>query len=194
MLHVPLSLVTIASLVGVVEPPTLQESDNACVIMNERNFDARPSPLDSISFQVGGQDVKICYGRPSAKGRTMIGGEAVPFGTLWRTGANEPTMIHTSVALSFGGIDVEPGTYSVYTVPGESEWEVILNRSISQWGAERMYSDEVKAEEVGRGRVESQRIENHVETFTITAEPSANGAVVVMEWENTRVEIPVRSR
>lgn len=192
MLHVPLSLVTIASLVGVVEPPTLQESDNACVIMNERNFDARPSPLDSISFKVGGQDVKICYGRPSAKGRTMIGGEAVPFGTLWRTGANEPTMIHTSVALSFGGIDVEPGTYSVYTVPGENEWEVILNRSISQWGAERMYNDEVKAEEVGRGRVESQRIENHVETFTITAEPSADGAAVVMEWENTRVEIPVK--
>ena len=193
MPYVPLSLIAAASLFAIADQPAheMVQSDHACVIMNERNFDSRPSPLDSISFQVGGQDVKICYGRPSAKGRTMIGGDAVPYGTLWRTGANEPTMIHTSVSLNFAGVDIGPGTYAIYTVPGESEWEVILNRSTSQWGAERMYNDEVKAQEVGRGKVPSERTGMHVETFTITAEAAGDGTNVIFEWENTRVVLPV---
>jgi hypothetical protein len=122
----------------------------------------------------------------------MIGSENVPYGQLWRTGANEPTMIHTPVALNLAGVAVEPGSYSLYTVPGEDEWEVIVNRSITQWGHEGRYSDEVKAQEVGRGKVASEHSTAHVETFTVTAKPSADGATVVLEWEHTRVPIPVR--
>ncbi len=68
--------------------------DTACVVM-EMPANRRLSPLDSLTFTVGGSPVKLCYGRPSARGRTMIGGRDVAYGRLWRTGANEPTMIHS---------------------------------------------------------------------------------------------------
>ncbi len=166
-------------------------ADLDCVIMNE-NLADRPSPLDSVSFDVQGHAVKVCYGRPSAKGRTMIGGEAVPYGKLWRTGANEPTMIHTSTALNVAGVEIEPGSYSFYTVPGEDGWEVVLNRSITQWGHEGRYTEEVKAQEVGRGTVRSERMDNHVETFTMRTESTGAGVTLLLEWEHTRVMVPIK--
>ena len=151
----------------------------------------RASPKDSVSFSAGGADVKVCYSRPSLKGRTMIGGEAVPYGHIWRTGANEATMIHTTGHLVIAGIHVDAGTYSLYTVPGEREWEVIINRSYLQWGHESTYTDSVRAQEVGRGRVPAQRVDQPIERFTIRAEPASNGdANLILEWQNTRVAIP----
>ncbi|KPJ94177.1 MAG: hypothetical protein AMS18_04275 [Gemmatimonas sp. SG8_17] len=194
MIDLVASLLVAAGLLG-VGPDSLvanaQVSATDCIVMNPRGFDSRPSPLDSLTFEVGGNTVKICYGRPSARGRTMIGGESVPYGKVWRTGANEPTMIHTTTPLSIAGIDIGPGSYSLYTVPGEDDWELIVNRSISQWGRETSYTDEVRAQEVGRARVSSQRLDNHVETFTIRAEPTSSRVAVFLEWEHTRVSIPV---
>ena len=81
----------------------------------------------------------------------------------------------------------------MYTVPGEATWEIVVNRSVSQWGHESGYSDELKAQEVGRVSASSSRMEEHVETLTFRSEPS-NGAVsVLLEWEHTRVTIPVRA-
>ncbi len=180
-----------ALVVTVPPAPIAVPVDTACIVQNPRGLTERPSPLDSVSFQVSGHLVKICYGRPAARGRTMIGGNAVPFGKLWRTGANEPTQIHTTVSLSIAGIDVEPGIYSLYTVPGEGEWQVIVNRSISQWGHEGRYSAEVEAQEVGRARVNAKKNDAHVESFTIRAAPSASGATLFLEWEYTSVPIPV---
>jgi len=151
------------------------------------------SPQDSVSFAAGGAMVKVCYSRPSARGRTMIGGEAVPYGRVWRTGANEPTMIHTTGHLVIAGIHVDAGTYALYTVPGEREWEVIVNRSHAQWGHESTYTDSVRAQEVGRGRVPAQRVDQVIEQFTIHAEPDRDGnATLMLEWEHTRVAIPVQ--
>ncbi|MFQ5703261.1 MAG: DUF2911 domain-containing protein [Gemmatimonadales bacterium] len=167
-------------------------ADTACIVMNPADFATRRSPLDSVTIALGGGVAKVCYGRPSARGRKMIGSDHVPFGSIWRTGANEPAMIHTTIALDVGNIHIGPGTYSLYTVPGEKEWEVIVNRSTSQWGAERNYTDAVRAQEVGRTRVSSVHTEHYVETFTIRAksEPGGN-ATMVLEWENTRVEVPL---
>lgn len=123
--------------------PASPQPDTSCVVQrNVLPLEGRVSPLDSVTFRVAGVDVKICYGRPSARGRTMIGGSSVPFGKIWRTGANEPTLLRTPVALTIAGVPVPAGTYSVYTVPGEAEWEIIVNRSYSQWGRERFYTDE----------------------------------------------------
>jgi hypothetical protein len=149
------------------------------------------SPQDSVTFQAGGATVKVCYSRPSLRGRHMVGGEAVPFGRIWRTGANEPTMIHTTGHLVIAGIHVDAGTYALYTVPGEQEWEIVVNRAHTQWGEESNYTAAVQAQEVGRGRVAAQRPAQPVEQFTIRAEPGAGGdAVLVLEWENARVAIP----
>ncbi len=151
----------------------------------------RASPKDSVTFQAGGASVKVCYSRPSLKGRSMIGGEAVPYGKIWRTGANEATIIHTSGHLVVAGIHLDAGDYSLYTVPGEREWEVIVNRAIGQWGHESTYTDSVRAMEVGRGRVAVERVATPIEQFTIRAEPSSGGdASLILEWQNSRIAIP----
>jgi hypothetical protein len=164
--------------------------------MNTRQLplDKRKSPLDSLSFTVGGKRVKVCYGRPSLRRRQMLGAEAVPYGKIWRTGANEPTMIHTTGPITVAGLKVPPGSYSLYTVPGRTEWEVIVNRSITQWGEESGYTDEVKAQELGRANLKPEALSAPVEQFTIRAEPAGGDAkALVLEWEKTRVRIPLSS-
>ena len=154
----------------------------------------RKSPLDSLTFMIAKQPVKVCYGRPSSRGRTMLGGTHVPFGKLWRTGANEPTIFYTPIPLHVAGLAVPPGVYSLYTVPGPREWEVIVNRSTSQWGEESNYTDKVKAQEIGRVKVKSEALNGPVETFTIRAEPQGDEAAsLVLDWEKTRVRIPVQA-
>jgi len=153
----------------------------------------RISPYDSVSLSSGPLQAKLCYGRPSSRGRTMLGSELVPYGQLWRTGANEPTTLHLATAAEIAGIRVEPGSYSIYTVPDEDAWEVIVNRSTSQWGHESTYTEEVAAQEVGRARVVREDLAEHLETFTISAvELDAGVADLVLEWETTRVVIPVQ--
>ena len=151
----------------------------------------RTSPKDSVSFRVGTVAAKVCYSRPALRGRTMIGGEAVPYGQVWRTGANEATMIHTTGMLMIAGVHVEAGTYAIYTVPGEREWEIIVNRSYLQWGHEAAYSDSVRAQEVGRGRVPVEALRTPVESFTIRAETARGRTGLVLEWDRARVVVPV---
>jgi len=154
----------------------------------------RKSPLDSLTFTIARQPVKVCYGRPSSRGRTMLGGKDIPYGKLWRTGANEPTIFYAPIPLRVAGLNVPPGVYSLYTVPGPREWEVIMNRSISQWGKEDQYTAEVKAQELGRAKVKSEVLKTPVETFTIKAEPEGdNAASLLLEWEKSRVRIPVQT-
>ncbi|MBI4545098.1 MAG: DUF2911 domain-containing protein [Gemmatimonadetes bacterium] len=177
------------------EAPAAKAAAVHCTPSGRMALEGRRSPYDSTSVVIGKTEAKVCYGRPSARGRIMIGGAAVPYGKLWRTGANEPTIIHLPVAAEIAGIAVQPGSYSLYTVPGEAEWVVIVNRSTSQWGHESNYTPEVQAQEVGRARVKSERLDGHVETFTITAAPAGKDrSEVVLEWERTRVRIPVQRK
>lgn len=153
----------------------------------------RASPLDSVSVGIGEASVKVCYGRPSARGRTMIGGEAVPFGELWRAGANEPTTLHTTGPIEVAGIELEPGSYSVYTRPDESEWEVFISTSIDRWGIP--ITAEARAEEVGSAEVPRERPESHVETMVLRFENAdAQQADLALEWEEFRIVLPVRAR
>jgi hypothetical protein len=151
----------------------------------------RASPLEAVALDLGdGRHAKICYGRPSLRGRTMIGGEAVPFGRLWRTGANEPTTIHLDTPARLGGVALLPGSYSIYTVPGPTSWEVLVNRSTRQWGLESEYSREVASQEVGRFRVAVEPLSTPVETFTIRgAGAGAGGFDLLLEWQTTRIRV-----
>ena len=187
---------TLMSLAAAPTTAPVPVADSACPVLkpNDVPVKGRQSPLDSLTFTAGGQTVKLCYGRPSARGRKMIGGEHVPFGKLWRTGANEPTVIFTPVALDIAGIKVEPGKYSIYSVPNEKEWVIIVNRSTSQWGHESTYTKEVEEQEVGRGKASVQQLSKPVETFTIVPHP-ASGEVqhLYLDWETTRVVVPVKA-
>jgi len=189
-LHATIAILSLAA------TPAPVAADSACPVLlpNDVPVEGRQSPLDSLTFTVGRQAVKICYGRPGARGRTMIGGKAVPYGQLWRTGANEPTVIFTPVALEIAGVKVPPGKYSLYSVPGEKEWEIIVNRSTSQWGHENEYTKEVQAQEVGRGKVPAERLSAPVESFTIGPDPASGETQhLVLTWEKTRVAIPIKA-
>ena len=184
------AIVALSAVVGGTRlEPVVPHPDTACPSRNVP-LPGRKSPLDSLTFKVGNQPVKVCYGRPSSRGRVMLGGKDIPYGKLWRTGANEPTIFFAPIPLKVAGITVPPGTYSLYTVPGPKEWEIIVNRSISQWGKEDNYTDQVKAQELGRAKVRSESVAAPLETFTIRAEPDGNNANLVLEWEKTRVKIP----
>jgi Protein of unknown function (DUF2911) len=183
-------------LLSLVAAPAPVAADSACPVLlpNDVPVQGRQSPLDSLTFTIAKQTLKICYGRPSARGRTMIGGKPVPYGKLWRTGANEPTVIFTPVALEIAGVKVPQGKYSLYSVPGEKEWQIIVNRSTSQWGHENDYTKAVEAQEVGRGKVAAEKLSAPVETFTISPDPATGDTQrLVLTWETTRVAIPIKA-
>jgi hypothetical protein len=165
----------------------------SCQPSSQMEVAGRASPYDSTLVDLGGVQAKICYGRPSARDRVVFG-QLVPYDRLWRTGANEPTIIHLPVPARIGTLDVAAGSYSIYSVPGRQEWTIIVNRSTEQWGHESQYTAQVQAQEVGRFRTPAEATEQHVETFTIRAEPPQNTERLVMEWEHTRVRMPIARR
>ena len=151
---------------------------------------SRPSPPDSSVVRLGEGAVKVCYSAPSARGRQVFGG-LVPYGRPWRLGANEATTIHVTVPAEIGTVRVEPGTYSLYAIPGESEWTIVVNRAADRWGIP--IDEGVRAQDVGSFTVAPETTD-HVERFSIDLEPAEDGAAqMVIAWETTRVTFPVRA-
>lgn len=150
----------------------------------------RASPLDSASVALDAGQVKVCYGRPRMRDREIMGG-LVPFDEPWRTGANEATSIHMPAAGTIGGVAVEPGWYSLYTVPGADAWDVVVNGERERWGIP--ISGEVRAQDVGSATVPAEASGGQpVESLTISlARTSGSSADLVIEWETTRVSLPV---
>jgi hypothetical protein len=152
----------------------------------------RPSPMGVVSIPMGDQEATLCYGRPSARGRSIMGG-LVPFGRPWRLGANESTQIHLPFAAEIGGrngVQVEPGSYSIYVIPGEDEWEFVINEQAARWGVP--INADVRAGDVGSVTRSVARTDDPVEQFTVSWDPHGEMmGHLVMEWENTRVELPI---
>lgn len=141
----------------------------------------QPSPKGKIEQKVGVMNVTVSYSRPGVKGRKIFG-DLVPFGQEWRTGANEPTTITFSDPVKIEGQDLPAGTYSLYTIPQEHEWTVIINKKTS--GPPR----DAKEDAVSF-KVKPSRAANLVETFTINiADISTNAANLEIAWENTVVK------
>jgi len=167
------------------------DGDLSCWLRGATEAEAmeRPSPLGDTDIVLGGTVGKFCYGRPSARGRQVEGG-LIPFGAPWRLGANEATAIHLAVPARVGGVDLDPGTYSVYTVAGESEWEIVINSEAERWGIP--INDEVRAQDLGSFMVPVETLDEPVETLTATWEPDgADSGNLVVAWGTTRVRIPV---
>src|SRR5690606_14052097 len=151
---------------------------------------SRPSPPDSSVVRLGEGAVKVCYSAPSARDRQIFGG-LVPYGRPWRLGANEATTLHVTVPAEIGTVRVEPGTYSLYAIPGESEWTIVVNRAAERWGIP--IDENVRAQDVGSFTVAPEATD-HVERFSIDLEPAEGGAAqMVIAWETTRVAFPVRA-
>jgi hypothetical protein len=153
---------------------------------------ARPSPLGDTDIILGGTVGKFCYGRPTARGRQVEGG-LIPFGDPWRMGANEATAIHLVAPARVGTVDLEPGSYSVYTIAGESEWQIVLNSEAERWGIP--ISEEVRANDLGSFMVPVETLDEPVETLTATWEPDGpDRGHLVVAWGTTQVQIPVSLR
>lgn len=145
------------------------------------------SPRDSVVADVNGANVSVAYGRPSMRGRRIMG-QVVPYGQVWRTGANEATHFRTDRDLMIGETRVPAGSYTLWTIPGPDGWTVILNRQTGQWGT--VYDS---AQDLARIPVSFDRATGGpVEQLTMRFEPSecGDGAALQIIWENTRVNVP----
>ncbi|TVP47312.1 MAG: DUF2911 domain-containing protein [Gemmatimonadales bacterium] len=175
---------------GPLAGPAAVLDEPACTPVDRMPVSGRASPYDSVHVTLAGGIIKICYGSPALRGRTMLGGGEVPFGQLWRFGANEPTTLHTSVPLSVGGVRFPPGSVTLYAIPGADEWEIFISRSTTHWGLR--ITPEVRAQEIGSFRVVPEVLDEPVESMTFRFEdPGTRSAALVMEWQTTRLAIPV---
>lgn len=156
------------------------------------DLELRISKLDSATAELEGGTVKLCYSRPRKLDRPVMG-RLVPYGEPWRLGANEATAIHVPFPAEIAGVEVAPGWYSLYAVPGRETWEIVVNRERRRWGIP--IDREVRSDDVGSGTVPVERRSETVETLTIGLEPVAgDSAEMVISWERTRVRVPVVMR
>lgn len=141
------------------------------------------SPKETVKTTIDGATVEIVYSAPSMKGRKVIG-SLVPYKEVWRTGANEATTIEFDKDVKIEGKDLPKGKYELFTIPGESEWVIIIQKFGKQWGH---YSYKA-ANDVLRVTVKSGKTPASVETFSITAEKDG----INLKWENTSVSFKVK--
>ena len=136
---------------------------------------------DTAHANIGTATFSVDYGRPLARGRTLLG-SVIPYDRVWRTGANAATQFTTSTPITLAGLSVPPGTYTLWTVPHVSGVDLIVNRQVGQWGTE--YG---RAHDLGRVPMKADSLETPVEKFTIAVEASdARHGTLVMEWGTFR--------
>ena len=146
-----------------------------------------PSPLSTLKQRVGLTDIEIAYSRPSARGRPIFGG-LVPYGEVWRTGANARTRISFSTPVNLNGKDIPAGDYSLFTIPGENEWTVIINKDTKSSPFEYNASNDV-----ARFTAPVASVAEQIETFTILVNAIRDdSARIDLLWEHTAVPIHLK--
>lgn len=144
------------------------------------------SPRDTARASIGGASIMIDYSRPSARGRTVMGA-LVPYDAVWRTGANDATQLITDTPIRIGDVRLEPGSYSLFTIPRRGSWDLIINRRVGMSGLEHD-----PAQDVGRVTMQRSAQSRHTEQFTIGVEPAEDGGRLRIRWGDADVWVPVR--
>jgi tetratricopeptide (TPR) repeat protein len=146
-----------------------------------------PSPTQTIKQDFGISSVELTYSRPAMKGRKVFG-DLVPYGKLWRTGANAATRIKFTDDVQIGGTNLKAGEYVIYTVPNQNEWEVVLNKGITNWGIDG-YKQE---EDVVRVKVKPIKLDEAFENFTMQfMNVKPNSTDLYIAWDKTAVALPI---
>ena len=146
-----------------------------------------PSPACTLKQHVGLTDIEVVYSRPGVKGRQIFGG-LVSYGEVWRTGANSATKITFSTPVKFNGATVPAGTYALFTIPGETEWTIILNKVAVQSGAFQ-YDEK---QDLVRVQAKPIQLKEQIETFTIEFnEIRDDSAVLNLVWDTTVVPVKI---
>lgn len=145
------------------------------------------SPTTKISQDFSVSSIEISYSRPSMRGRKIFG-ELVPYGKVWRTGANAATKMKIGEDLEIAGQKVKAGEYALYTIPNKDRWEVILNLGTGNWGTDGY----AKSDDVARFTVKSNVMENVCQTFTIAiTDLTFTTCKIEIMWDRTKIVIPV---
>lgn len=146
------------------------------------------SPRQTVEQQFSVSKITVDYGRPGVKGRKVFG-ELVPYGKVWRAGANSSTKIEFRQPVIFGGASVPPGKYGLYILPAEKDWKVILNSDSQSWGTEYDASKDRYSV-----TVPVQSLKEKQEFFEITMEPLDDNALdLVFAWDHVKTVVPVRT-
>ncbi|GAB3957038.1 hypothetical protein GCM10028805_48630 [Spirosoma harenae] len=151
--------------------------------------DSKAPASPKMTVESPDKNIKVVYGQPSKKGRVIFGPEGSSslekYGKVWRTGANEATEVTFKSDIMFGGKMVKAGTYTLFTIPGEKEWSVILNSTLGQWGAYDY--DKIKGTDVAMVKVPVSMNKTPIEKLTITPSNSS----IAIAWDNMTVSVPV---
>ena len=143
------------------------------------------SPRDSVKAIMNGKKITINYGKPSMLGRNIFG-SFVPYYKVWRTGAGEATTLVTEADLEMGNAIIPQGTYTLYTLPSEDHWKLIINKQTGQWGT--TYTPQL---DLARVDLNIKKLKTPVEALTFKIEKNGNGGgILKIEWENTSVSVP----
>jgi hypothetical protein len=145
------------------------------------------SPPGTATFTFAdGKTVTIAYSRPSTRGRKIFGG-LVPYGQIWRTGANAATSLKTDVNLTIGGASVPAGSYTLYSIPDEKGWKLIINKQTGQWG-----TDYDEKQDLARVDMKVAKNATSTEQFTITLDKTgAAAATLKLDWADTTASVAV---
>jgi hypothetical protein len=148
---------------------------------------SRPSPPATASLDLGGgNSITIDYSSPRLKGR-KLGKELAPYGEVWRTGANEATTFVTTADVTVGGTPVPAGNYTLFTIPNQDKWVLIISKKTGEWGTN--YPG--PSNDLARIDMKVSTLPSPVENFTISFAKSPNGGTLNLEWETTRASVPI---
>jgi len=142
------------------------------------------SPRDSVMLKLDTNIVSVNYGRPSMRGRTIMGG-LVPWNTVWRTGANQATHLRTNFDMMLGGVPLPRGRYTLWTIPSPERWTIIINKQTGQWGTR--YDEK---QDLARFTIKPETLPSLVDTFTISLQATgATSGFLALRWEKTGVNV-----
>lgn len=146
----------------------------------------RASPHAEVTASLGGKKVTVSYGRPYVKGRTIFGA-LVPWGEVWRTGADEATTFTTEADVVVGGLKVPKGEYALFTIPTEKSWTLVLNKTAKQWGA---FKYDVK-QDLGRVPMTFASAAKPVEQFVIELVPAGKQLTLKLSWDKATASVAI---
>ena len=153
----------------------------------QKDKSQRPSPPAQAKCQLaGGKTITVDYSSPRMKGRKIFG-DLVPFGDVWRTGANEATTFVTTANLTVGSTSVPAGSYTIFTVPNQGKWALIINKKTGEWGIPYKY----ESDELGRVDMKVSATSAPVENFTIAFDQAGSACTLNMSWENTQASVQI---
>jgi Protein of unknown function (DUF2911) len=148
---------------------------------------SRPSPPAKAACELaGGKTITVDYSSPRAKGRKIFGG-LVPYGEVWRAGANEATTFVTTTDVMVGGSHVPAGSYTIFTIPNKDKWTLIISKKTGEWGIPYPGADQ----DLARVDMKVSAAPSPAENFTIAFDKAASGCTLRMEWETTRATVDI---